>query len=312
MPKRSNYLQKIVFGLERQLAVTAEVEQSALLRDRVTENEREVDILVSGQVGGRSILIGIEVTVKRADVGWVDEMVGKHRNLPTDKLVLFSQRGFTNGARESARAAGVETVTLEDPAGADWPKICGKLSQLYVACVSLTPRSCTATLKSTGGVRPAVGPETELFMEDGSRAGTFQDLVSAFLGNANVLEGLYKREDREDFRRFTAQITIPPRLYMRDTRGKLHKLVSVKIDGDCEYKGVVVDITSSEYRGVQVACGHGQLGNQNIALIITEIENEPVRSSIVLFKGENDPGEVLDLTPHEGQHMSIGHIENTS
>jgi len=309
VPRRSNYLQKIVFGLERQVAGKAEVEQSPLLKDRVTGREREVDIVVSGWVGGRRIMIGVEVTASRADVGWVDEMVGKHRNLPTDKLVLFSQGGFTDGAIADAAAAGVETVTLEEPGDADWQKVCGKLSQVLVASVSLVPRSGTAALKTAEGLRPAVEPETEIFMKDGRRVGTFQDLASAFLRGANVLERVHAREDRQDLKRFVATINVPYGLHMRDTADGLHEVLSLTIEGDCEYQEVVVDIASSEYRGAQVAHGSGRLGSQDIALIITEIETEPMRSSIVVYKGENDPGDVVDLASHESEHLSSGHRE---
>jgi len=309
MPRRSNYLQKIVFGLERHLADGAEIEQSPLLRDRATGNDREVDIVISSDLAGRLIRVGIEVTSTRADVGWVDEMIGKHRNLPTDKLVLFSQGGFTDGAQASAEAAGAEIETLKDPEGADWPRVCGKLTQVYIAFAALTPRTGKATLRSTSDVCPAVGPESELWMEDGSAAGTFQDLASAFLGSANVLERLYERNDREDLKTFTARITVPHGLCMRDTNGRLHEIESVEICGDCRYEGTLVDMASAEYRGAQVAHGRGHLANQSLALVVSEIEDEPLKSTIVLFKSDNDPGEVLDLTPSRGGDMSSGHIE---
>ena len=62
-------------------------------------------------------------------------MVGKHSDLPTSKLVLVSQRGFTKDAREAALASNAVPFAPEDLSGDDperdvveavpalWPKV---------------------------------------------------------------------------------------------------------------------------------------------------------------------------------------------
>lgn len=306
MPRRSNYIQKLVYLLERHISGETDVQQSALLVDRIIGKKREVDIVIAGSLGPREVLIGVEVTASRADITWVEQMIGKHKHLPTDKLVLFAQGGFSKDAEEEAASEGVETVTLGVPEEADWPEIVGKLTKVYLARADLIPEKGTATLKASPGVEPEVGPDTVLFASNGARVCSFQELTDWFLSKANVLEQLYVREDREKLMSFRAEITLPQGLFMKDTEGNLHEVSALKLDGGCQYLGATADITSSRYRGSPVAYGKTTLGDQPLAFAVTEQENNPLKASIILFTSENDPGQVVDLTPREGKRMATG------
>lgn len=82
--------------------------------------------------------IGVEVTARKrpADLPWVTEQWAKHQTLPTDKLVLVAQSGFTKDAERFAGAHGVEAVKFR--AGGDslpWQTILGKVVQGFVTLV---------------------------------------------------------------------------------------------------------------------------------------------------------------------------------
>src|SRR5688572_9245818 len=100
MPKRSNLFQKLIFVIHEQLGGEATVTESNLLIDRVTGLKREVDITIEAHAKGVALTIGIEVVdlSRRADIEWINKMSGKHKNLPTDKLILVSRSGFTGPA----------------------------------------------------------------------------------------------------------------------------------------------------------------------------------------------------------------------
>ncbi|MFG1874266.1 hypothetical protein ACGFIV_05450 [Sphaerisporangium sp. NPDC049003] len=100
MPARSNDFQATVYFVQTHLASDATVTESAQLRDRITGEMREVDVLITGHMGGRLIQIGIECRDRnRKDcVSWVEEMRAKHDDLPTDQLVLVSRSGFSASA----------------------------------------------------------------------------------------------------------------------------------------------------------------------------------------------------------------------
>ena len=100
MPKRTNPFQSVVLALQRTLHPNATVTESTFLRDRISGERREVDVVVEAYVGPYSLILGFECTAgaRPADVGWVEEMHGKHQSLSTDKLFLVSQHGFTHRA----------------------------------------------------------------------------------------------------------------------------------------------------------------------------------------------------------------------
>jgi len=116
MPRRSNTFQDGVAIVQRHLAgPDVTVEESVMLPSAC--GEREVDVLLTGAVSGHRVRVAVEAskTGRRADVTWIDSMKGKHDDLATDKLVLYSGHGFTKGARAKATALGITVVTPGNP-----------------------------------------------------------------------------------------------------------------------------------------------------------------------------------------------------
>jgi predicted Mrr-cat superfamily restriction endonuclease len=104
VPRRTNLFQDVVAVIHEHLAGDAVMEESAMLTNRLTGEQREVDVVLRRTTAGYETVIAVEATSRRAPVTapWVEQMVGKHANLPTDKLVLVSESGFTKQARELA------------------------------------------------------------------------------------------------------------------------------------------------------------------------------------------------------------------
>lgn len=137
MPKRTNLFQEVVEIIHRHMAGDAEVESPALLPSRSTGDLREVDVVIRGQQARQEVIVSVEAIARsrKAAVGWVEEMVGKHDDLPTNKLVLVSEKEFTRQGREAALARGAvplapEDLRSEDPDAAVirvlpalWPKV---------------------------------------------------------------------------------------------------------------------------------------------------------------------------------------------
>jgi len=112
VPRRTNALQKAVKLLEQQKGDYLSLTESAMLIDKDTGIEREVDILLQGQVNGHEITIAVEVRdrARPADSTWVEQTIAKHKSLATDKLILISSSGFYNPALSKARAYGAVTI----------------------------------------------------------------------------------------------------------------------------------------------------------------------------------------------------------
>lgn len=116
MPKRRNLFQEVVEILHRHMAGDATVEASAMLPSQSTGALREVDVVIRAKQAGHDVIVSVEAMARsrKADRTWVDSMVGKHADLPTSKLVLVSQRGFTEDARAAALARNAVPLAPED------------------------------------------------------------------------------------------------------------------------------------------------------------------------------------------------------
>lgn len=130
MPKRSNDFQRFIALLHRRFADVkgTKVVESAMLPDVASGIDREVDIVIETDVGGYPIRVCIECCASRrsASIEWVDRMCGKHQTLPTSKLVLIAERGFSKAARSKAMLWQVDCVDLRHAGGADWPAFVAK------------------------------------------------------------------------------------------------------------------------------------------------------------------------------------------
>jgi hypothetical protein len=122
----------VVEIIHRHMAEDATVEASAMLIDAVTGDEREVDVVIRSRPAGYELVISVEAVGRSrpATVEWVEQMLGKHKHLPTDKLVLVAQRGFSKQARRKAESGGAVPVSPDDVPGEAlsdvrslWPKV---------------------------------------------------------------------------------------------------------------------------------------------------------------------------------------------
>ncbi len=121
MPQRSTPFQAIVRLVREHLAAPGvTVTESKYLRDAVLGIDREVDIVIEGEFDDEPIVVSIEVRERSrpADIGWVQEMLQKHRDLPTNRLLLVSRTGFSGSAlaaidREAGRVQALTPEVIE-------------------------------------------------------------------------------------------------------------------------------------------------------------------------------------------------------
>ncbi len=107
--------------------------------EKSTGADREVDVVVRGTQAGHEVIVSVEAMSRsrKADREWVDQMVGKHADLPTSKLVLVSEKGFTRDARAAAIANHAVPLAPKGLAADPdrgvvtalttlWPKVCSR------------------------------------------------------------------------------------------------------------------------------------------------------------------------------------------
>jgi len=124
MPKRSNEFQRLVRVIyEQLLPAGATVTESALVKERGSEVRREVDILIEQPVADVTLRLAVECRdrSRSADIEWIDQLIGKYRDLPIDRVIAVSRIGFTENAEGRASANGIDTRSLLDALASDWP-----------------------------------------------------------------------------------------------------------------------------------------------------------------------------------------------
>ena len=110
-------------------------------------------------------------TARPATVEWVERMIGKHADLPTDKVVLYSDRGFTIGALEKGRAHNVALISAEDLAEADsTEKVLGGLKTIWPKILTVQPVEARVHVAKSNGSRVwfRAEPDVQFFLVDGT------------------------------------------------------------------------------------------------------------------------------------------------
>lgn len=123
MPKRTNNFQRFVTLIETiAKSPTARVIASSELEEYEGSSLREVDAIIEDSVSGFPVRIAIECRdyKRKQDKTWIDELVGKYRDLSIDTVVAVSSSGFTKGALEKATACRIRALTLREAIAEDW------------------------------------------------------------------------------------------------------------------------------------------------------------------------------------------------
>lgn len=126
MPKRTNQFQKLVTYIAEQIAPSGGTVTESALLDEVGIHgkiQREVDVLIEVNAGIAPIRIAIECRDRKPkdDIKWIDELIGKYRNLPINKVVAVSRAGFSKSATKKAELNKITTMSLKEASQTNWP-----------------------------------------------------------------------------------------------------------------------------------------------------------------------------------------------
>ncbi len=137
MPKRTNAFQELVAIIHSRLGSGWFVTESMFLRDGITGEPREVDVVAKATAAGYDLHISVECRDhgRPADVTWIEGMAKKHESLATSKLALWSRSGFTKAAVAKAAALKIETVSQATATDADWATLARSLIGGHVQLV---------------------------------------------------------------------------------------------------------------------------------------------------------------------------------
>ena len=291
MPRRSNLFQEVVAIIHAHMAEGAVVEESALLVNRLTGEQREVDVVIRSETAGHPFVIGVEASAlgRKASADWVEQMVGKHKNLPTDKLVLVAEGGFTRQATELAAAEGVITLSPEDVSESDPTySVVNSLRSAWPKTVALTPERVQVHVQRPGEDKVIWfrgEPDLGFVLEDGSEIGPLIDVLQGVM-EANmpaIVDQLGLTDVSEDTDAwFTLQVgppwTVPVEGVGRTVhvrwegaeKPELHLVDHLLVVGKAHIDVTEFPLTHRRLGEVMYAYGEGKVGGRDTLLLITE------------------------------------------
>ena len=136
MPRNGRDLEILVNALEKYLSgKDGIVESPSYLKDRITGESRELDVLVTLGTGHRETKIAFECKDwnRKVDSPVVEGFITKIKDLNINKAVIVASGGFAATALKKAQFNGISCLDLEEAERFDWIltdkfiKVCRKL-----------------------------------------------------------------------------------------------------------------------------------------------------------------------------------------
>jgi len=272
MPQRSNDFQQLVRSIYEQITPAgASVTESAMLRERGSSVEREVDVLIETRVGDTDVRLAVECRdrSRRDDIEWIDQLIGKYRDLPVDKVIAVSAAGVTKAADEKAAANRIEIRTLREALDADWPK---ELRRSSFANLNINVRPIRYFVVTDPEWPSPVPPNSIMF---GSRVLTkpeFEEMLTA-IGHDEIARILSQKTEHplrklENLNRdyeMEFELGVREPVIFTSNLGTQHRLLRMVLT--CEVK----------FRYEDIPVRRHLLGNIGVTVAAASATNEPIR-----------------------------------
>jgi hypothetical protein len=235
------------------------VTESKKLYDQAAGVMREVDVVAEGTLDGDAITVSVEVIdhERPASLTWVDQMLGKHLQMPTNSLVLVSWSGFSKAALQKVSAMPrVEAITPTPVLDLDGrPR---HAEPLYLERTTLVTERATVTVRLSDGTSETVlvYKNSATYDKDFAEQGSMGEIVTTFLRSEaigrRVSIDAHAREDREDLQKFAIGLRNLDQHLQRyvtsiDNPNELHLITAMDIAGrfvweQTELKFAVVNV----------------------------------------------------------------------
>jgi hypothetical protein len=283
MPARSNDFQRLVFLIKKVLAGTAAtVTESKFLTDLQTGDKREVDVCIETEVAGHPVVVCLECRdhQRLTSVEWVEQMIGKHRRLPTKALVLVSRSGFSKRARSVAKVSGVETMSYTSINEQEIEKTIDLTRSVWAMTYHVDVTKVVGVVPAVDalpGERVVLMQENYCYNSAGRLLGTINNMVSQVMQHEQLAE-TFRRDGTEAHTFLTAKLTKPTcmtgeRVFIEKLEPRiLRPLDELHITGKCRVRRARFDLTHGSLGPVRVAWGSSVLDGRRAMLVAMKRE----------------------------------------
>lgn len=248
MPPRTNTFQRLVLLINASLADGAEVEESAMLPDSVTNELREVDILITAPAGAYSVKIAIEVIgrSRKADTPWIESMRAKHSNLPTNKLILVSEKGFARSAVKKAQFYGIETITLEQAKDTDWALL-ASLTATGILEIFTVKYDCGVVFKHISGRQELFDLPINSVITFAHETKTLDDYAKYIVNQPQLRETIENHFAQTGEREYWCSYTEPAGLWKMERDGEQGQVTELRIGLHLTHSKTPIEQSSGKY-----------------------------------------------------------------
>ncbi|MCD6565729.1 MAG: hypothetical protein J7K53_07265 [Bacteroidales bacterium] len=275
MPKRSNDFQKIILHLQSLTAPGYEVKESKFLKDSITGQMREVDIVIESSIAGYNSIVSIEVIgwqKKKGDIEWVERMACKHNTLPTSTLVLVSKSGFTKNALKKAEFLNITTLTIEEALEKDWSEFINSLGRYEEISNNYSCRIDTKKYPSDTGPPEIDG--SKIYAQKDVREGVdLKVFIDWILQNKHLKDSFFSTIGKDSSRNYTVVYESASPIYVLETNGKFREIAKINIDLKSRQKTFNFNMSSGSFRNKDIAFGTN-IASDKSAIITLMKDNE--------------------------------------
>jgi hypothetical protein len=281
----------------------AMVTESKFLHDRAANVDREVDIVIEMQAGAYPVIIGIECQGRSrvANVEWVEQMATKHATLPTNKLILVSQSGFSPTARKKAEALGIETMTLSQAVRANWNRLVD-LENVLLTKWSIEPTGCLVVLSKQNGQTNTIelGFDQQLYEKNAQETFTVGEAIDIIL-DIHLVDITKQMEEADCSKQapyaiFKMEFPVPESTCFIDHSGTEWDVNKLLIIGHYVCEGTeLVNMQSGSYGPAQIAFGKTSQIEAKSLVSIVEHEKGPNTAAIMLPNDNEGMIGIIDL-----------------
>jgi hypothetical protein len=283
MPARSNEFQRLITIIEQFInPPDATVTESKELLDKIVNRMREVDIVIEGRIGSHSIIVGIECTggdeSRPATLEWVEQMWGKHQSLPTDKLILVSQSGFSKSASLKAEWLGIKTYTLAEAENVDWPSVVRKFESIrmvnflmpFITAINVI---CIGDPDTVLDVEKLKLPDSKLFDPFGNELGSPWAVANRWIVDPNLINKLEEVAFTDATTILKFERKMKEGVYLIDGTGVKWEVDALQIEAKCRKEVSTISLKQTSYGDAAVAHGKGQSFGTPTQVIVVQQQN---------------------------------------
>ena len=286
MPKRSNIFQRLVKLLHERLDKSWVVSESEMLTHRLTDEEREVDIVLKYKLGNHDVIVSIECTdTKRpADSTWVERMSKKHEFLPTSKLVLWSANGFYRPAITMAEKLGIDIVSPNTDRDVEWSNFSKILNDGFIKLVQSEFTFFIDVIDTDGNKIRLDSPHDYIFKVENSETYFSILQLRTYIMNQQLVGSMLLDHASNDQKDFWLQFIPPFECQVQKENGEWVKPFRIGFGIKTDVEETRTESKTIEYEKTLATLAVGKLKSGSLELFVEEQKNENPKLSAQLVK----------------------------